>query len=155
VTLNTVSLYCLFFSPPVSGNPDDSLTISSLLLPTCKVREEDSSHHQIGPLPIGFILPLLRCDNFIMFNLVFSFLLFFYIASRFLWSRYSYDRSVKCLWVLCRFKRDQYSRVASYFFKISMITFRRHWYIKQTIKKPYGIDDVRWGSDMSVQTVGI
>jgi hypothetical protein len=29
----------------VSGDPDDSPTFSSLLLPTCKVREEDSSHH--------------------------------------------------------------------------------------------------------------
>jgi hypothetical protein len=103
---NTLSFYCLFFSSPVGGGPDDSLTISSLLLPTCKVCEMDSSHHRIGPLPIGFVLYLLRHDNFIVFNLVFSFMSFFYIASRFLSSRYSYDQSVKCLWVLCRFKRD-------------------------------------------------
>jgi hypothetical protein len=56
---------------------------------------------------------LLRRGNSIVFNLVFSFLSFLYIASRFLWSRYSYDPYVKCLWVLGRFKRDQYCRVAS------------------------------------------
>jgi hypothetical protein len=60
VTLNTHPLHCLFFSPPIGGDPDDSLTISSLLLPTCKVHEGDSSHHQIGPLPFEFVLPLLQ-----------------------------------------------------------------------------------------------
>jgi hypothetical protein len=97
VTPNTLSLYCLFFSPPVGVDPDDSLAISSLLLPTCKVCEGDTSHHRIGPLPMEFVLPLLHRDNSIVFNLVFSFLSFFYIACRFLWSRYSYDRSVKYL----------------------------------------------------------
>jgi hypothetical protein len=96
----------LFISPPplVSGDPDDSptissllLAISSLLLPTCKVCEGDSSHHQIGLLPIRFVLPLLRRDNSAVFNLVFSFLSFFYIASQFPWSRNSYDHFVKCL----------------------------------------------------------
>jgi hypothetical protein len=116
VTLNTLSLHCLFFSPLVGGDLDDSPVISSLLLSTSKVHEGDSSHHRIGPLPIRFVLPLLRHDNSIVFNLVFSFLSFFYIASRFLWSRYSYDRSVKCLSILSWFKRDQYSTVASYFF---------------------------------------
>jgi hypothetical protein len=50
--------------PPVGGESDDSLTISSLLLPTCKVHEGDSSRHQIGPLTIGFIPLLLRHDKF-------------------------------------------------------------------------------------------
>jgi hypothetical protein len=50
--------------------------ISSLLVPTCKVRKGDSSHHRISPLPIGSIIPLLRHDNFMLFNLVFSFLSF-------------------------------------------------------------------------------
>jgi hypothetical protein len=82
--LNTLSLNCLFFSLSVDGDAHDFPTISSLLLSTCKVREGDSFHHRIGPLPIGFVLPLLCRDNFIVFNLVFSFLSFFYIASRFL-----------------------------------------------------------------------
>jgi hypothetical protein len=107
----------IFLSPRVGGNTDDSPAISSLLLPTCKVREEDSSRYQIGPLPIGFVHPLLHRGNSIVFNLVFSFPSFFYIASRLLWSRYSYNatkhRSVKYIWVISRFKRDQYSRIAS------------------------------------------
>jgi hypothetical protein len=61
------------FLPQVGGDPDDSSTISSLVLPTYKVREGDSSHHRIGPLPIGFVSPLLRRGNSIVFNLVFSF----------------------------------------------------------------------------------
>jgi hypothetical protein len=40
---NTLSLHCLFFSPPVGGDPDDSAAISSLLLPTCKVCKDNSS----------------------------------------------------------------------------------------------------------------
>jgi hypothetical protein len=70
--------------------PDDFPVISTLLL-TCKVREGDSFHYQIGLLPIGFVPHLLRRGNSIMFNLVFSFPSFFYISSRFLWLRYSYD----------------------------------------------------------------
>jgi hypothetical protein len=72
MTLSTLLLHCLFFSTPIDGDPDDSPTISSLLLPTCKVREEDSSHHRIGLLPIGFVLPLIRRDNSIVFNIVFT-----------------------------------------------------------------------------------
>jgi hypothetical protein len=114
----------IYFSlPPVGDDSDDSLAISFHLLPTCKVHEGNSSHHRIGPLPIEFVPPLLRRDNSILFNPVFSFLSFVYIASWFLWSRYSYDapehRSVKCPWVIGRFKRDRYSRVASYFQKKS------------------------------------
>jgi hypothetical protein len=95
-------------------------------------------------LSIGFVLPLLYHDNFIVFNLVFSFLSFFYIASQFLWSRYSYDRSVKCFWVLGRFKRDQYSSVVSYFLKSQLFpsSVTLHWYTKETIKKPYDTDGV-------------
>jgi hypothetical protein len=59
--------------PPVGGDLDDSTTIYSLLLPTCKVHEGDSSHHRIGPLPIGFVPPLRCHGNSIVFNLVFSF----------------------------------------------------------------------------------
>jgi hypothetical protein len=93
----------LFISPPppVDGDPDNSAMIYSLLLSTCKFCEGDSSHHQIGPLPIGFVPPLRHHGNSIVFNLVFSFPSFFYIASRFLWSRYSYDapehHSIKCI----------------------------------------------------------
>jgi hypothetical protein len=68
-----LSLHYLFFSPSVGGDPDDSPVISSLLLPTCKVREGDYSHHRIGPLSIGFVPPLLHRDNSIVFNLLFSF----------------------------------------------------------------------------------
>jgi hypothetical protein len=91
----------IFLSPPVGGYPDDSAVIYSLLLSTCKVREGDSSCHQRGLLPIRLVHPLHHHGNSIVFNLVFSFPSFFYIASRFLWSRYSYDtlehRSVKCI----------------------------------------------------------
>jgi hypothetical protein len=34
--LESLSLHCLFFFPPVDGDPEDSLAISSLLLSTCK-----------------------------------------------------------------------------------------------------------------------
>jgi hypothetical protein len=60
ITPNTLWLHYLFFSPPVDGDPDDSPAISSLLLPTCKVHEGDSSLHRIGPLPLGFVPPLLQ-----------------------------------------------------------------------------------------------
>jgi hypothetical protein len=98
----TFTLLFIFLSPPpVDGDPDDYMTIYSLLLPTCKVYEGDSSHHRIGLLPIGFVPPLHRRGNSLVFNLVFSFPSFFYIASQFLWSRYSYDdpehHSVKCI----------------------------------------------------------
>jgi hypothetical protein len=83
------TLLFIFLSPQVGGDPDDYTAIYSLLLPTCKVCEGDSSRHRIGPLPIRFV-PLLRHrGNSIVFKLVFSFPSFFYIASQFLWSRYS------------------------------------------------------------------
>jgi hypothetical protein len=63
----------IFLSPLVDGDLDDYMAIHSLVLPNCKVREGDSSHHRIGPLPIGFIPHLRRRGNSIVFNLVFSF----------------------------------------------------------------------------------
>jgi hypothetical protein len=68
-----VSLHYLSFSPPVGSDLDDSTTISSQLMPTCKVRVGDFSCHRIGSLPIGFVPPLLHRGNSIVFNLVFSF----------------------------------------------------------------------------------
>jgi hypothetical protein len=65
----------IFLSPPsVGGDPNDYTVIYSLLLPTCKVHEGDSSHHRIGPIPIEFVPPFRRRGNSIVFNLVFSFL---------------------------------------------------------------------------------
>jgi hypothetical protein len=127
-----LSLHCLFLPPPqVSGDANDSPMISSLLLPTCMVCEGDSSRHRIGLLPIGFIPPILCHSNSIVFNLVFSFSSFVYIASRFLWSRYSYDTTkhcyVKCLWVIGRFKRDRYYRVASVMGRIRTPLFTKSW----------------------------
>jgi hypothetical protein len=82
------SLLFIFLSPPpVGGDPDDYTSIYSLLLPSCKVSEGDSSHHRIDLLSIGFVPPLHHRGNFIVFNLVFSFPSFLYIASQFLWSR--------------------------------------------------------------------
>jgi hypothetical protein len=79
VTLNTLSLHCLFFlSLLVGGDLDDYTTIYSLVLPNCKVREGDSSPHRIGLLPIGFVPPIRRHGNSIVFNLVFSFRFFLY-----------------------------------------------------------------------------
>jgi hypothetical protein len=75
MTLNTLYFIVYFSLPLVDGKPDDSVAIYSLL-PTCKVHEGDSSHHWIGPLSIRFVHPLHRHDNFIVFNLVFSFLHF-------------------------------------------------------------------------------
>jgi hypothetical protein len=58
----TFTLLFIFLPPPppVGSGPDDSPAISSLLLPTCMVREGDSSCHRIGLLPLGFVLPLLQ-----------------------------------------------------------------------------------------------
>jgi hypothetical protein len=85
----TFTLLFIFLPSPIGGDPGDYTTIYSLLLSTYKVREGDSSRHQIGPLPIGFVPPLHRRGNSIVFNLVFCFPSFFYIASWFIWSRYS------------------------------------------------------------------
>jgi hypothetical protein len=64
----------IFLTPPLIGDdPDDYTTIYSLVLPNCKVHEGDSSRHWICPLPIGFVPPLRRRGNSILFNLVFSF----------------------------------------------------------------------------------
>jgi hypothetical protein len=96
-------VFIFLFPPPpsVGGDPDVYMVIYSLLLPTCKVCEGNSSSHRIGPLPIGFVPPLHHHGNSIVFNLVFSFPYFFYIVSQFFWSRYSYDtpehHSVKCI----------------------------------------------------------
>jgi hypothetical protein len=107
----------IFLSPPVGGDPNDSAVIYFLLLPTCKIREGNSSRHRIGPLPIGFVPPLRHHGNSLVFNLVFSFPSFFCIASQFFWSRYSYDalehHSINCIWVHNRFTIDHYSRVSS------------------------------------------
>jgi hypothetical protein len=74
-----LTLLFIFLCPLVDGDPDDYTVIYFL------VHEGDSSHHWIGPLPIGFVPPLHCRGNSIVFNLVFSFPSFFYIASRFLW----------------------------------------------------------------------
>jgi hypothetical protein len=63
--------------PPVGGDLGDSVEISSLLLPICKVLEENSSHHRIGPLPNEFIPSLLSHGNSLGFNLLLSFPSFF------------------------------------------------------------------------------
>jgi hypothetical protein len=106
-----------FFLPPAGGNPGNSPAISSLLLPTCKVFGGNSSLSSDRSVPSGFVPPLLSQGISLGFNLLLSSPLFSYIASRFLWWRYSYDAiehcSVKCLWVIGQFNSNLYSRVES------------------------------------------
>jgi hypothetical protein len=100
---NTLSLHCLFFSPLVGGDQYNYTLIYSLVLPNCKVHEEDSFRHRIGSLPIGFVPPLRRRGNSIVFNLVFSFSSFSILQvdsfgqdTRTMLVRYSYD-TIKCI----------------------------------------------------------